>query len=87
MLKTSNDTLHHISTSYSKFPSVLIFKFKQTTWNTLSFFFSRTAFISSAYLSFKCLLTEERKEHTKTQPPSKKHFKMHLYFSRINLAL
>lgn len=51
------------------------------------FFFPRTAFISSAYLSFKCLLTEERKEHTKTQTPSKKHFKMHLYFSRINLAL
>lgn len=39
MLKSSNDTLYHISTSYSKFPSVLIFKFKQTTWNTLSFFF------------------------------------------------
>lgn len=31
MLKNSNDTLHHISTSYSKFPPVLIFKFKQTT--------------------------------------------------------
>lgn len=76
MLKTSNDTLHHISTSYSKFPPVPIFKFKQTTWSYYHFFL-RKAFISSAYLGFECLRTEERKKHTKTQPPSKKHFKVH----------